>query len=47
MLCFFFFKQTTAYDVLRSLVGSGMCMRGGRGGRHKGYGVVGTRGTVW
>ena len=30
MLCvdvFFFFKQKTAYEVLRSLVGSEMCIR--------------------
>ena len=25
--CFFFFKQKTAYDMLRSLVGSEMCIR--------------------
>ena len=27
MLRFFFFKQKTAYDMLRSLVGSEMCIR--------------------
>src|SRR5678815_915838 len=27
MLCFFFFKQKTAYEMLRSLVGSEMCIR--------------------
>ncbi len=27
---FFFFKQKTAYEMLRSLVGSEMCIRGGR-----------------
>eukprot|EP00658_Telonema_sp_P-2_P026767 TRINITY_DN20835_c0_g1_i2.p1 TRINITY_DN20835_c0_g1~~TRINITY_DN20835_c0_g1_i2.p1 ORF type:complete len:118 (+),score=44.64 TRINITY_DN20835_c0_g1_i2:52-405(+) len=26
-LCFFFFKQKTAYEMLRSLVGSEMCIR--------------------
>ena len=26
-MCFFFFKQKTAYEVLRSLVGSEMCIR--------------------
>src|SRR5674536_379572 len=25
--CFFFFKQKTAYEMLRSLVGSEMCIR--------------------
>ena len=27
MLFFFFFKQKTAYEMLRSLVGSEMCIR--------------------
>ena len=27
LLCFFFFKQKTAYEMLRSLVGSEMCIR--------------------
>src|SRR5674536_361296 len=27
MFCFFFFKQKTAYEMLRSLVGSEMCIR--------------------
>eukprot|EP00658_Telonema_sp_P-2_P050832 TRINITY_DN38866_c0_g1_i1.p1 TRINITY_DN38866_c0_g1~~TRINITY_DN38866_c0_g1_i1.p1 ORF type:complete len:201 (+),score=34.57 TRINITY_DN38866_c0_g1_i1:36-638(+) len=27
VLCFFFFKQKTAYEMLRSLVGSEMCIR--------------------
>ena len=27
ILCFFFFKQKTAYEMLRSLVGSEMCIR--------------------
>ena len=27
MSCFFFFKQKTAYEMLRSLVGSEMCIR--------------------
>eukprot|EP00658_Telonema_sp_P-2_P031471 TRINITY_DN23535_c0_g1_i3.p1 TRINITY_DN23535_c0_g1~~TRINITY_DN23535_c0_g1_i3.p1 ORF type:complete len:140 (+),score=44.29 TRINITY_DN23535_c0_g1_i3:56-475(+) len=27
MVCFFFFKQKTAYEMLRSLVGSEMCIR--------------------
>ena len=26
-VCFFFFKQKTAYEMLRSLVGSEMCIR--------------------
>ena len=26
-MCFFFFKQKTAYEMLRSLVGSEMCIR--------------------
>eukprot|EP00658_Telonema_sp_P-2_P052844 TRINITY_DN41159_c0_g1_i1.p2 TRINITY_DN41159_c0_g1~~TRINITY_DN41159_c0_g1_i1.p2 ORF type:complete len:127 (+),score=33.12 TRINITY_DN41159_c0_g1_i1:77-457(+) len=26
-ICFFFFKQKTAYEMLRSLVGSEMCIR--------------------
>ena len=26
-MCVFFFKQKTAYEVLRSLVGSEMCIR--------------------
>ena len=28
---FFFFKQKTAYEMLRSLVGSEMCIRDSRG----------------
>eukprot|EP00658_Telonema_sp_P-2_P043796 TRINITY_DN31693_c0_g1_i1.p1 TRINITY_DN31693_c0_g1~~TRINITY_DN31693_c0_g1_i1.p1 ORF type:complete len:116 (-),score=33.09 TRINITY_DN31693_c0_g1_i1:3-350(-) len=32
MLCFFFFKQKTAYEMLRSLVGSEMCIRDRAGG---------------
>ena len=36
MLCFFFFfKQKTAYEMLRSLVGSEMCIR------DRGWGVGG------
>ena len=27
LVCFFFFKQKTAYEMLRSLVGSEMCIR--------------------
>ena len=27
LCCFFFFKQKTAYEMLRSLVGSEMCIR--------------------
>eukprot|EP00658_Telonema_sp_P-2_P039119 TRINITY_DN27989_c0_g1_i1.p1 TRINITY_DN27989_c0_g1~~TRINITY_DN27989_c0_g1_i1.p1 ORF type:complete len:103 (+),score=22.51 TRINITY_DN27989_c0_g1_i1:108-416(+) len=27
LFCFFFFKQKTAYEMLRSLVGSEMCIR--------------------
>ena len=27
LYCFFFFKQKTAYEMLRSLVGSEMCIR--------------------
>eukprot|EP00658_Telonema_sp_P-2_P043585 TRINITY_DN31510_c0_g1_i1.p2 TRINITY_DN31510_c0_g1~~TRINITY_DN31510_c0_g1_i1.p2 ORF type:complete len:104 (-),score=14.02 TRINITY_DN31510_c0_g1_i1:402-713(-) len=27
IVCFFFFKQKTAYEMLRSLVGSEMCIR--------------------
>ena len=27
VVCFFFFKQKTAYEMLRSLVGSEMCIR--------------------
>ncbi len=27
VLCIFFFKQKTAYEMLRSLVGSEMCIR--------------------
>ena len=27
VFCFFFFKQKTAYEMLRSLVGSEMCIR--------------------
>eukprot|EP00658_Telonema_sp_P-2_P035884 TRINITY_DN26034_c0_g1_i3.p2 TRINITY_DN26034_c0_g1~~TRINITY_DN26034_c0_g1_i3.p2 ORF type:complete len:221 (-),score=64.86 TRINITY_DN26034_c0_g1_i3:146-808(-) len=30
-ICFFFFKQKTAYEMLRSLVGSEMCIRDRRG----------------
>ena len=30
LLCFFFFKQNTAYEWLRSLVGSEMCIRDSR-----------------
>ena len=30
MLLFFFFKQKTAYEMLRSLVGSEMCIRDSR-----------------
>ena len=33
MCLFFFFKQKTAYEMLRSLVGSEMCIRD----RHMGY----------
>eukprot|EP00658_Telonema_sp_P-2_P051214 TRINITY_DN39258_c0_g1_i1.p1 TRINITY_DN39258_c0_g1~~TRINITY_DN39258_c0_g1_i1.p1 ORF type:complete len:106 (-),score=41.84 TRINITY_DN39258_c0_g1_i1:96-413(-) len=32
MLRFFFFKQKTAYEMLRSLVGSEMCIRDSLGG---------------
>ena len=39
MLCvyfFFFFKQKTAYEMLRSLVGSEMCIRDRYWGQRKG-----------
>src|SRR5674536_395156 len=32
VLCLFFFKQKTAYEMLRSLVGSEMCIRDRLGG---------------
>ena len=35
-VCFFFFKQKTAYEMLRSLVGSEMCIRD----RHNGLGYL-------
>ena len=39
MLCmrvvFFFFKQKTAYEMLRSLVGSEMCIRDRHGFHHR------------
>eukprot|EP00658_Telonema_sp_P-2_P051053 TRINITY_DN39064_c0_g1_i1.p1 TRINITY_DN39064_c0_g1~~TRINITY_DN39064_c0_g1_i1.p1 ORF type:complete len:145 (+),score=39.31 TRINITY_DN39064_c0_g1_i1:48-482(+) len=38
-VCFFFFKQKTAYEMLRSLVGSEMCIRDSINAE---YGVVGT-----
>ncbi len=31
LLVFFFFKQKTAYEMLRSLVGSEMCIRDSHG----------------
>eukprot|EP00658_Telonema_sp_P-2_P057425 TRINITY_DN45892_c0_g1_i1.p1 TRINITY_DN45892_c0_g1~~TRINITY_DN45892_c0_g1_i1.p1 ORF type:complete len:126 (-),score=35.39 TRINITY_DN45892_c0_g1_i1:552-929(-) len=31
IVCFFFFKQKTAYEMLRSLVGSEMCIRDSAG----------------
>src|SRR5665254_14983 len=44
---FFFFKQKTAYEMLRSLVGSEMCIRD-RGSAHgdRGPGRIGRRGDV-
>ncbi len=38
-VCFFFFKQKAAYEMLRSLVGSEMCIRGRRITTIEGAGV--------
>src|SRR5665648_555818 len=35
-VCFFFFKQKTAYEIMPSLVGSEMCIRDSRPGRRFG-----------
>ena len=35
LMCFFFFKQKTAYEMLRSLVGSEMCIRDRVGPAHQ------------
>eukprot|EP00658_Telonema_sp_P-2_P032747 TRINITY_DN2416_c0_g1_i1.p1 TRINITY_DN2416_c0_g1~~TRINITY_DN2416_c0_g1_i1.p1 ORF type:complete len:100 (-),score=24.07 TRINITY_DN2416_c0_g1_i1:82-381(-) len=41
IFCFFFFKQKTAYEMLRSLVGSEMCIRDSMGTK----GIVATCAT--
>ena len=41
--CFFFFKQKTAYEMLRSLVGSEMCIRDSMDGELRSAPGVGTR----
>ena len=40
-VCFFFFKQKTAYEMLRSLVGSEMCIRDSEYTVHEDVAVTG------